>query len=154
VAAIARRWQRTGAAVTLAVAALAVASLPEVRRQPDRFMSAPYLADINQKLADLQNTPAVVLFKYESGRTDLHEEPVYNLDAARIDDAPVIRAQDLGDSENHRLYAYYAALPTPRFVYRYSRTTGELTPLGWAKDLAKSPPPPAPSVPPVTNDPR
>jgi hypothetical protein len=154
VAVIGQRWPRAGAIATLAVAALAIASLPEVRRQPDRFMSAPYLADINQKLADLQHTPAVVLFRYESGRTDLHEEPVYNLDAARIDDAPVIRAQDLGDAENPRIFAYYANLAAPRYVYRYSRTTGELTPLGWAKDLANSPPTPAPSAPPVTNDPR
>jgi hypothetical protein len=115
--------------------AIAIGSLPEIRRVPDRFMDAPYLADINAKLAHLEHVPAVVLFHYESGRSDVHEEPVYNLDVAWPDDAPVIRAQDLGE-ENGRIFRYYAEHQPRRFFYRYDRTNGVLTELGTAKDLA------------------
>jgi hypothetical protein len=99
-------------------------------------MNAIYLADINVKLANLPHTPAVVLFHYESGKGDLHEEPVYNIETAWPDAALVLRAQDLGE-KNHRIYAYYAKQQPGRFFYRYDRTTGELSELGWARDLAE-----------------
>lgn len=123
-------------ALPLAVAALCVALLPELRGARDPFMQAPYLADINDKLARLDHLPAVVLFHYDTGRTDVHEEPVYNLDTAWPDDAPVIRAQDLGP-ENWRIFDYYARRQPQRYFYLYNRTTAELTPLGYATELAR-----------------
>ena len=119
-----------GLALPIAMAAMAIGSLPEFHGTDDPYMHAPYLADINAKLAQLDHTPAVVLFHYDSGKTDVHEEPVYNLDTPWPDDAPIIRAQDLGP-ENHKIFSYYARLQPRRFFYRYDRTTAELTPLGW-----------------------
>jgi 4-amino-4-deoxy-L-arabinose transferase-like glycosyltransferase len=131
-----RAFPALGTALVIAIAALAIGSLPELRGARDGFMQAPYLSDINAKLAQLEHTPAVVLFHYESGRTDVHEEPVYNLDTAWPDDARVIRAQDLGN-ENWRIFNYYARHEPHRFFYRYDRSTGTLTELGWAKELSK-----------------
>ena len=91
------------------------------------------------KLADLGHTPAVVLFKYESGKTPinmLHIEPVYNLETANPDDSPVIRAHDLGQ-RNAEIYRYYAMQNPPRFFYRYDLSTGDLVELGDARNLAK-----------------
>jgi hypothetical protein len=129
-----RRFVNAGAAFALGICALAVASLPEVRGAKDRFFQPIYLPDINDKLAHLEHTPAVVLFNY-SGRTNVHEEPVYNIDVPWPDDALVIRAQDRG-ADDGRIFEYYARRSPDRFFYRYDRATGELTPLGWAKDLA------------------
>ena len=132
-----RKFPAIGYVFLLATSTLAIGSLPEVRRVHDGYMHAPFLADINAKLAQLDHTPAVVLFHYESGKADVHEEPVYNLDTAWPDDAVVIRAQDLG-VENWRIYEYYSRREPQRFFYRYDRTNGELTPLGWAKELRKN----------------
>ena len=128
-----------GAPLALALAALAIAGLPELRGARDSFPSAPILLDVNDKLAHLDHTPAVVLFHYEPGKTDVHEEPVFNIDSASPDDATVIRAHDLGPENNRRLFMYYAAREPQRYVYRYDRTHAELLPLGWAKDLAAAP---------------
>jgi hypothetical protein len=133
-----RRFVNAGAAFALGIAVLAVASLPELRGAKDHFFHPIYLPAINDQLAHLEHTPAVVLFNY-SGRTNVHEEPVYNIDAAWPDDAPVIRAQDRG-ADDVRIFDYYARREPARFFYRYDRATGELTPLGWAKDLAAKAP--------------
>ena len=101
-------------------------------------MTAPILSDIHAKLSHLEHTPAVVLFHYESGKADVHSEPVYNLDTVDPDDATVIRAQDLG-TENWRIFDYYTRTQPNRFFYRYDRTTGSLTELGLAGRLAKQP---------------
>ena len=129
-----RRFINAGSAFALGIAVLAIGSLPELRGTKDRFFQPIYLPDINDKLAHLEHTPAAVLFHY-SGRTNVHEEPVYNIDVAWPDDAPVIRAQDRGP-DDVRIFDYYARREPARFFYRYDRATGELTPLGWAKDLA------------------
>jgi hypothetical protein len=125
--------------LTLALAALCLASLPQLRGTHDPFVPFPYLADINDKLAHLDHVPAVVLFHYNPGRADVHEEPVYNLDTVNPDDAPVIRAQDLGPAADQRIFAYYARHQPDRFFYLYDRTTAQLTPLGYARDLAARP---------------
>lgn len=130
-----KRFPFTTAAIALAIATIAITSLPEIRRQRDHFMDAIYLADINLKLANLPHTPAVVLFYYVPGKSDIHEEPVFNIDTPWPDDAEVIRAQDLGP-ENHRIFDYYANQKSNRYFYQYNRSTGDLTELGWAKDLA------------------
>ena len=122
-------------AMTVAIVAVCLASLPELRGARDPAMEAPYLADVNEKLSRLEHVPAVVLFHYDSRRTDVHEEPVYNLDAAWPDDAEVVRAHDRG-AENWRIFEYYASRQPRRYFYLYNRTTAELTPLGWAPDLA------------------
>jgi hypothetical protein len=140
-----RTFPRAGAAVALAVVALSIGAMPEVRsafgRQPwddirDRTVQAQFLTDINVKLGSLGQTPAVVLFRYVPGHAPVFEEPVYNIDSANPDDAEVIRANDLGE-RNREIFDYYAKREPRRFFYRYDRQTLELTPLGWDKDLAK-----------------
>jgi 4-amino-4-deoxy-L-arabinose transferase-like glycosyltransferase len=131
---------RLRTAMIVGLAAFALASLPELRGKRDHFVQLLSLADINNKLAALDHRPAVVLFQYRKGN-DVHEEPVYNLDAPWPDDCPVIRAQDRG-ADNHRIFAYYAQRQPDRYFYRYNRGTTELTPLGWARDLAAAPSPP------------
>jgi hypothetical protein len=55
---------------------------------------------------------------------------------ADIDQAPVIRAHDLGE-ENWRIFDYYARKQPTRFFYLYDRLTRTLTPLGYATELAQ-----------------
>jgi hypothetical protein len=143
--AIQRRWPAAAAPITVALVALAVGALPEVRGQRDPRLDAPLLDDIDNQLANIERKPAVVLFRYQSpppgsGATPFHLEPVYNIDTARIDDAPVIRAHDLGPAENHRIFEYYATQEPQRFFYLYDRSTAELRFLGRAKDLAAQTP--------------
>ena len=82
--------------------------------------------------------PAVVLFIYKPG-VNVIEEPVYNTDVAWPDDAPVIRAHDLGP-RNAEIFNYYAKKQPDRTFYRFDRSTGTLVPLGKAKSLAATQP--------------
>ena len=90
---------------------------------------------VARALANLPHKPAVVLFHY-SAEANVHEEPVYNTDVAWPDDAPVIRAHDLGP-RNVEIFRYYAARQPDRFFYRFDRADNSLKPLGYARDLAK-----------------
>jgi hypothetical protein len=85
----------------------------------------------------LVEKPAVVLFKYSPGQNVI-EEPVYNTGVAWPDDSAVIRAHDLGE-RNGEIFWYYAAKQPDRMFYRFDRATGQLTPLGRARDLAAAP---------------
>jgi 4-amino-4-deoxy-L-arabinose transferase-like glycosyltransferase len=148
VEAVRRRFPAVGAALFLAVATLAIGALPELRAAKEKLIDVRSLLNINQSLASLPHTPAVVLFKYvpktidESGRdvyhSDVFQEPVYNVDSASPDDAEIVRANDLGD-RNREIFEYYAGREPQRFFYSYDRSRlGSLTPLGWAKDLARA----------------
>jgi hypothetical protein len=81
------------------------------------------------------------LFRFDANDSDPHVEPVYNADVAWPDDAPVIRAHDLG-VRNRALFAYYGRVAPDRRVYRYDRIErgGEpvLTYLGTAGELAEA----------------
>ena len=126
-----------GVIFVTAVIALSVAALPEldpVRR--DQWFSAPLLRRIDRDLAAIDR-PAIVLFTYDPDRL-VHEEPVFNTDAAWPDDAKVIRAHDLGDADNRPLIAYYAARAPARAVYRYDEKTRQLTYLDAATELSRS----------------
>jgi hypothetical protein len=82
--------------------------------------------------------PAVILFRYSTG-VNVIEEPVYNTGVAWPDDAPVIRAHDLGE-RNREIFSYYAERQPERMFYRLDRATGMLTPLGRARQLAATQP--------------
>ena len=119
----------------LVVIALCLTALPQFNpTRHDQWFDAPLLRDVDAKLAKIER-PAVVLFKYDPDRS-LHEEPVYNTAAAWPDDAKVIRAHDLGDNANAKLFAYYAARSPARAVYRYDEKDGSLNYLGTAQGLA------------------
>jgi hypothetical protein len=129
------RWIAPTAACLIAT--LCLTALPELNpSRKDQWFDAPLLRDVDAKLAGLPHTPAVVLFKFDPERM-IHEEPVYNLQSANPDDAPVIRAHDLGDEANRKIFTYYAARQPTRAFYRYDEATGKLTHLGQARDLAK-----------------
>jgi hypothetical protein len=142
---------RGGAAVTmiggLAIAATAVASLPQLRpgaAAADEWDIAPLVRLVNARLDDLPRKPAVVLFQYTKVGMNYHFEPVYNIDVAWPDDAPIIRAHDLGPARNRELFAYYARVSPDRAIYLYDRgkdlpDVNPLTYLGTARELAASP---------------
>src|SRR5262249_25662628 len=89
--------------------------------------------------------PAIVLFHYAPGGK-VHEEPVYNIDAAWPDDQAIIRAHDLGPLRNLELFQYYAARQPQRTVYLFDRMNATLTRLGNVVELANRPPAMMPTV--------
>jgi hypothetical protein len=149
---IAGLWGRTGATAVrvaggAAIAALAVAALPQVRGdyESDEWDVAPLFRMIDDRIENGVRPPAVVLFHAEPGRVNFHIEPTYNVDVAWPDDAPVVRAHDLGPERNRQLYAYYSALSRRRgepergvYLYDLSLGTMGLPPkyLGTAAELA------------------
>lgn len=131
-----RRVPNSAVAYFVAVTVLTVGWLPVFSGRTEYQAPLPYLKHANAVLANLEQTPALVLFKYSSN-LNLHEEPVYNLSTAWPDDALVIRAQDRGP-DNQRIFDYYARVQPTRFIYLYDLTKGGITPLGRACDLAKN----------------
>lgn len=109
----------------------------------DETFPSPYLRYVHLVLSDPDTVeqPAVVLFTYHPG-DDYFQEPVYNTDVAWPDDAPVIRAHDLGPNRNREIFAYYAKTQPDRTFYlfdwaaRYSKE-GPLKRLGTARELAR-----------------
>jgi hypothetical protein len=130
----------TAAAIFFPLAAvlLALRALPEVDRNVSdaRFRAGDVMYAAGPMRAAVR-PPAVVLFQYAPG-CDAHDEPVYNTDVLWPDDAPIVRAHDLGP-RNRELFDYFAARQPDRNVYRYDRFTGRLTLLGTAGELANEP---------------
>jgi hypothetical protein len=91
----------------------------------------------DRELPKLIETPAVVMYKFSKGQS-VHEEPVYNVDVAWPDDAPIVRVHDLGEARNPELYNYFAKHQPDRVIYRIDRADPTLTPirLGTARELA------------------
>jgi hypothetical protein len=95
---------------------------------------------IDQRLASLPRTPAIVIFRAAPAQW-AHDDPVYNTDTAWPDDAIIIRARDM-DGHNEPLYRYYAAEQPDRVVYLYDRgkeSTGQdpLQRLGTVQELSR-----------------
>lgn len=139
-AALARRARRgrgrLRAAAALAGATLCALNLPELKRHGDDmlFFSGGSIVAAERALALIPDERAIVLVRFDPGQS-LEEELVYNIDAARPDDARVLRAHDLPE-HNPRLFAYYAAIDPRRPVYRYDRADASLRRLGAVGDLA------------------
>lgn len=117
-----------------ALALLAIGSLPQF----DRHVSdEPYhmllLDHVERTLARIP-APAVVFFHFTPG-CNVQEEPVYNVDALSPDDAPIIRAHDLGP-RNGELLQYYALRQPDRAYYIMDCRTGAIYPLGNALQAA------------------
>jgi hypothetical protein len=126
---------------TLLLIALALTALPELNRsRRDQWFDAPLLRQVDRDLAAIDKRPALVLFTFDPERP-LHEEPVYNTATAWPDDAPVIRAHDLGDARNADLIRYYAARWPGLAIYRYLEADAAagkaLRYLGAARELAR-----------------
>ena len=133
-----------GAALSILVLALAVTSLWEVKRymptpgQPmqDGMLESVPLSQLEEGLPLAVQPPAVVLFR--RGQADnFFEEPVYNTDVAWPDDAPIIRAHDLG-VRNGEIIRYYAARQPDRVFYLFDVSTRTMIPLGKASNLAEA----------------
>jgi hypothetical protein len=131
-----RARQMLGTFLSLAIAIVCLTQLAELNRMVKDEMFDPMgLRDIDAKLTALAHKPAVVLFHFARD-SNPHEEPVYNVDVARPDDALVIRAHDLG-AKNIELFDYYAEHQPDRAIYLYDRGDSSLKFLGFAKDLAQ-----------------
>jgi len=121
--------------VVLSIFFLSAAALPELA--PDVYDLAARTAELDivqLSLADIPE-PAVVLFRYSPIRY-VHEEPVYNWDVAWPDDAPIVRAHDLG-ARDGELLVYYAKRQPQRVFYLFDRADEKLTRLGNAAEAAK-----------------
>jgi len=142
VEALSRRFRdRPGvpATVVAAIAVLTVASLPEFDRWlKDDFTAAPMMARYARLPQEVQ-APAIVLFHFDpkGPLSAVYQDPVYNIDAAWPDDAPIIHAEDLGPHCNVELLRYYARLQPQRRVYLCDRSDGALSYLGTVGDLAQ-----------------
>jgi hypothetical protein len=121
-------------AAALVPAALAVGALPELNGWQDDPVVWPTMHYNYVELPRQVDAPAVVLFRYSPDAL-VHEEPVYNVDVAWPDDAPIVRAHDLGP-RNRQIIEYFARLQPGRRFYRFDRGDGRLTPLGTAAELA------------------
>jgi 4-amino-4-deoxy-L-arabinose transferase-like glycosyltransferase len=129
------RWITPALACLLA--GIGLFALPELNpSRKDQWFDAPLLRDVDRRLTRLDHTPAVVLFRYDPERL-IHEEPVYNLQSARPEGAKVMRAHDLGDAANRKIFTWFAARQPDRAFYHYDEAAQTLTYLGTAKDLAK-----------------
>lgn len=126
--------RRAGTFLTGGLVLLALFSLPQLNpRVSDEPYRTPLLDRVEQAMAEIPG-PAVVFFRF-TDRCNVHEEPVYNLDATWPDDAPIIRAQDLGP-RNGELLRYYAERQPGRTYYMMDRYTGILLQLGNAQEAA------------------
>lgn len=145
-----RGWERpVFAAFVGTVLMISFTSFWEINKfvaPPDKMISdetfpSPILRYVNEYLPyreDLQK-PAVVLFTYHAGGK-FSEEPVYNTDVAWPDDAPIIRAHDLG-ARNQEIFNYYARVKPDVTFYQFDSMKVEkkqdpLVKLGPASSLA------------------
>jgi hypothetical protein len=113
--------------LTLSIFLLALLALPEFRGK-DKTTSSAAMQTFSKLSATIQR-PAVVFFRYPTGDPMAWKhEQTYNIDAAAIDDQPIIRAQDLGE-RNIELIRYYAARQPARKFYRFDQQTKTLSPL-------------------------
>jgi hypothetical protein len=132
-----------------AVVGICVSRLPELDAGvADDWIILPTVRWAHDAMPQAVQAPAVVLFRYRPGG-NYHDEPVYNDDVAWPDDAPIIRAHDLGP-RTRQIIEYYGRLQPGRQFYRYDRGSGTLTPLGTAAELVRTLPSTHPA--PATQD--
>jgi hypothetical protein len=121
-----------GPVLTVGIAAICLAALPEINPGiADGSQMMPVIATAEQKLATIDDAPAVVLFRFHSG-SSVHEEPVYNSTVAWPDDAKIVRAHDLGPERDREIFDYYGsgAHGLPRTFYLFDRGDGSFVRLG------------------------
>jgi hypothetical protein len=133
--AVAEAWGKrrslARAVLGLGLAGLCVTSLPEARHprptddkgfDDDSWPATTF----NYELLPTQvKTPALVLYRYYRPKNGVlegnpNDEPVYNVDVAWPDDAPIIRAHDLG-ARDQEIFNYYGKIQPGRNVYVVDR---------------------------------
>jgi hypothetical protein len=138
------RWSRQlGVPVTMAILAISITSLWEFKQltppkegeaATDGMLEAPSpIAAVNADIPASIPPNAIVLFGPR--RASFFEEPVYNVDAADIDKAPIIRAHDLGPRDAE-IFHYYAERQPDRMFYICDARSVVIDKLGTAKELA------------------
>jgi hypothetical protein len=139
---------------TTAVVILAAWGFPELNRRMGLNYDQPMLALTQAQLSILERKPAVVLFEFGEW-SNVHVEPVYNVETAWPDDAQVVRAHYRSDLD--RLIRYYAepAHGGPRHFYRFDPELSSPVYLGRADDLVRliderQPTTSTPTTPPTT----
>lgn len=137
-----RAWPPFRAPLTLGLLAVSIAALPEFH--PDRLdaHSWPTTWFNYEQLPREVIAPALVLYRYvpgvyADGTGNYHDEPVYNVDVAWPDDAPIIRAHDLGPNRDRQIIDYYARIQPERKIYLISRADLKLHLIGKAGDVAR-----------------
>lgn len=117
-----------------AIAGMAICHLPQVNRHiSDEPYGTPLLDHVEKTLA--QVPPRAVVFFHFTPGGNVQEEPVYNLQAAWPDDAPIVRVQDLGPRDVEVL-RYYAIQQPDRAFYMMDRRSGRMYVLGNAAQAA------------------
>jgi hypothetical protein len=135
VRAVERNFRAVAPACTILAFAICIGVLPGItRRKPDAPMRMAVMDFAMIELPKRVEAPAVVLFKFHPG-SDQHEEPVYNVETAWPDDAPIIRAHDLGEEKNREIIRYYAQRQPQRRFYVMDRFEISLKYLGTAAEL-------------------
>ena len=101
----------------------AIAWFPGLRNIRDENTEAYRLMQyVHRRLPDKVQQPAVVLFRYHARQgNSFHCEPVYNIDTPWLDEAPLIKAHDLGGMRDREIAAYYAARQPERRFYLFDR---------------------------------
>jgi hypothetical protein len=142
---IVRAWPARNRIATFLLITISCSSITALWRLTMHWQSdsssAPDQRPANRLLASLPVTPAVVLFRFDPRVESFHDDPVYNDGVAFPDDAPVIRARDLGPGRNRDIIRYYARRQPDRVFYIYdpdARAGGQnplSPPLGTAGDL-------------------
>jgi hypothetical protein len=135
-----RVWPRAAASFSVLSVilplGLAMGTLPELNTKvTDTRVTTPLMHWVYDELPGKVQRPALVLFTYKRGVDDFNQEPVYNIDVVNIDDAPIIKAHDLGAARNTEIIRYYAERQPNRRVYLCDRATRTLTDLGPAGAL-------------------
>lgn len=108
----------------VAVAGSCIAVLPELNpgMQDDPFEYIE-LKDARVNIPPNVQLPALVFVKYTPDPdANIHGEPVYNWEAAEIDDNPIVFAHDLGPDRNIELLRYYAQRQPQRHIYYFDRS--------------------------------
>jgi hypothetical protein len=122
-----------------AIVGLSVMNWPQFNRisqsLPLLFMYDPVLSDVTRTVNALPEQPAIVLFKFDPSWGVMFE-PEYNDAVAWPDNAPIIRAHDLGPERDWELYDYYASRQPLRAVYRYNLKDRSIVYLGRVGELA------------------
>ena len=123
-----RRYLSVWLAASIVV--LVIVSLPELSGR-DKTTASEVMQKFNQLSGGIHR-PAVVFFRYPTGDSMAwRHEQTYNVQAAAIDDQPIIRAQDLGE-RNAELIRYYARTQPERTFYLFDQKAMTLKELGRA----------------------
>ena len=90
--------------------------------RPLDFSKYAEVERIDRALDALSRQTALVMFRFDAADPQaFYVEPVYNISTADPDDALIVRAHDLGEREDRKLYEYYAQRQPGRVVYIHDR---------------------------------